>query len=506
VELFEQIRREFEFSAGASIKSVAKKFGVHRRMVRQALADASPPERKTPERKRPQIELVGDMIDKILEADQKAPKKQRHTAHRIWRRVRDEKPESEVAESTVRRYVRERKRQLGLMKRETFVPQSYDWGVEAQVDWYEAFADIDGTRQKLQVFCMRSMASGGAFHRAYWRATQQAFFEAHERAFEYFGGVFQKLRYDNLSSAVRRIFKGHERHETERFIAFRSHWKFQAEFCTPAEAHEKGGVEGEAGYFRRNHWVPVPKTLDLDDLNDQLLNGCRADEQRRIGDRRQTVGEGMTIERTHLRPMVDEAFPLGEVSFAMVDQKGCVKVRRNWYSTPTQAGLTVRVNLLPQTVEIWEDNRCVAEHERCYEVGRQILNLEHYLDILERKPGAFAGSKPLEQWRRMGRWPDSHDQLLAALIARHGKQTGTRQMIELLNLGRQHGYDRLKHAIETALTMDCRDAAAVRYLMTADQLDRGQWPGVEVGALARYDRPMPVMDDYDQLVGTEVQR
>ena len=505
MELFEQIRREFEFGTKTSIKSVAKKFGVHRRMVRQALADANPPYRKIPERARPQIEPVAEMIDAILESDRKAPRKQRHTAHRIWSRIREEKSESQVAESTIRRYVRERKRELGLMRRETFVPQSYAWGVEAQVDWYEAFADIDGTRQKLQVFCMRSMASGGAFHRAYWRATQQALFEAHERAFEYFGGVFQKLRYDNMTSAVRRILKGHERHQTERFIAFRSHWQFEAEFCTPGEAHEKGGVEGEGGYFRRNHWVPVPKSRDLDDLNDQLLNACHIDEHRLIGDRPQTAGEGMRIERDYLRPMADDRFPLGEVSFAIVDGKGCVKVRRNWYSTPSQAGTTVRVNLLPQVLEIWEDHRCVAQHERCYEAGRQILNLEHYLDILERKPGAFAGSKPLEQWRRMGRWPDSYDRLLSLLIARHGKQTGTRQMIELLSLGRQHGYDRLKQSVETALAMDCNDAAAVRYLMTADQLERAQRPAVHVAALTRYDRPAPVMDEYDQLIGTEVQ-
>jgi transposase len=139
---------------------------------------------------------------------------------------------------------------------EVFVPQSYDWGVEAQVDWYESYADLDGVRTKLQVFEMRSMASGGAFHRAYTHATQQAFLEAHELAFRYFGGVFRLLRYDNLSSAVKKILRGHRREETSRFIAFRSHWRYQSEFCNPARGNEKGGVEGEGGYFRRNHSQP----------------------------------------------------------------------------------------------------------------------------------------------------------------------------------------------------------------------------------------------------------
>jgi transposase len=505
VELFEQIRREFEFGSESSIKNVAKKFGVHRRMVRQAVANADPPGRKVPERKRPQIDSVSGFIDQILSVDQKAPRKQKHTAHRIWIRIRQEQPENGVAESTVRQYVRERKRALGLLKRETFVPQSYNWGVEAQVDWYEAYADVDGTREKLQVFCMRSMASGGAFHRAYRRATQQSLFEAHEQAFDYFGGIFQKLRYDNMSSAVRRILKGHEREQTERFVTFRSHWKFEAEFCTPGEGHEKGGVEGEAGYFRRNHWVPVPQARDLDHINDQLMEGCHADEQRKIGERPDAVGEGMRIEREYLNAMSGEGFPLGEVSFAIVDGKGCVKNRTNWYSTPSRAGMTVRVNLLPQIIEIWEDGRCVAQHERCYERSRQILNLEHYLDVLERKPGALAGSKPLEQWRRMGRWPENYDRLWQELITRHGKQTGTRQMIELLGLGRQHGYDRLQNAIDAALKLGCKDAAAVRYLITADTLQRAPLPIVEIATLACYDRPMPVMDDYDLLVGMEVQ-
>ena len=139
--------------------------------------------------------------------------------------------------------------------------------MEAQCDWYEAYAILGGERIKLQVFEMRSMASGGAYHRAYTHATQQAFLEAHERAFRYFDGVFKLLRYDNLRSAVKKILRGYRREETSRFIAFRSHWRFQSEFCNPARGNEKGGVECEGGYFRRNHWVPLPEARDLEELN-----------------------------------------------------------------------------------------------------------------------------------------------------------------------------------------------------------------------------------------------
>jgi transposase len=187
-----------------------------------------------------------------------------------------------VAEATVRRYVREGKQKLGLTGRETFVPQVYDWGGEAQVDWYEPMADFAGGRLRVYIFAMRSMASGGTFHVAYYHATQQAFLEAHELAFSYFGGVFKLLRYDNLRSAVKKILRGHQREETERLIAFRSHWGFQTEFCNPARGNEKGGVEGKVAYFRRNHLVPVPQAQNLEELSQHLRSCCHQDEQRQI--------------------------------------------------------------------------------------------------------------------------------------------------------------------------------------------------------------------------------
>ena len=442
-------------------------------------------------------------IDGILEADRKAPRKQRHTAHRIWQRIWTEMPERKVAEVTIRQYVRERKQELGWSTRTTCVPQSYEPGQEGQVDWYEAWAELAGQPTVLQVFSMRSMAGGGAFHRAYYRATQQAFLEAHEHAFSYFQGVFRTLGYDNLKSAVKKILRGHRREETARFIAFRSHWRFQSEFCTPEEPHEKGGIENEAGYFRRNHWVPMPKALDLAELNTQLLAGCREDEQRQIAGHTQPVGAAMIEERAHLLPLTEQGFELMEVCFPRVDGLGCVRVRTNLYSVPAKPGRTVEVRLYPNYVEIRDEGRCIARHERCYGRQQQVLDLEHYLGVLERKPGALIGSKPLLAWRARGLWPQNYDRLLDALICRHGKQSGTRQMIQVLSLIKLHGHQRVQAAVEQALSLGCSDAAAIRHLVQAVDLAHARSAMIELGALARFEAPLPVITDYDRLLGQE---
>lgn len=500
VELFEEIRREYEFGVG-TIKGVARKLNVHRRMVREAIGNALPEPRKKIEGRRSRMAAFASAIDAMLEEDRQAPRKQRHTSRRIWERLRTEQTGFDLCERSVRQYVQRRKEELGLAKRETHVPQSYDWAEEAQVDWYEAWADLGGERVKLQVFAMRSMASGGAFHRAFLRATQQAFLEAHEQAFAYFGGVFQRIRYDNLTSAVKKILRGCRREETARFIAFRSHWRFASEFCTPGEAQEKGGVEGEAGYFRRNHWVPVPKAKDLRELNEQLLCACREDEKRQIAGKALRVGSAMMAEREHLLPLAGEGFDLAEVSFPVVDGFGCVRVRTNAYSVPLKAGTTSEARVYSNYVEIWHGGQRAARHERSYGRQQQVLDLEHYLDVLEKKPGALAGSKPLEQWRQAGRWPESFDRLWAGLMKRHGRQAGTRQMIEVLRLGREKGYGRLREAVESALSSGSHDVSAIRYLLHASELAAVEVTAIEVGLLNRYERPLPVMNDYDQLLG-----
>lgn len=499
MELYEQIRREYEHGAG-TIRAVALKLGVHRREVRRALANAMPPDRKKPQRERPRLAAAIPFIDAILESDRRAPRKQRHTAHRIWVRLRQETPEIVVGESTVREYVNLRKQALGMLCREIFVPQSYQFGGEAQVDWYEGWVEFDGERRKVYVFCMRSMASGAAFHRAYPHATQQAFLEAHELAFAWFGGVFRVLRFDNLASAVKKILRGHQREETSRFIGFRSHWGFASEFCTPGEGHEKGGVEGEGGQYRRNYLTPVPKVRDFEELNQLIAAGTLEEQGRVIAGRSLSIGAAMIAEREHLLPLVEEGFDLASLHFPQINASGCVKVLTNFYSAPLPVGTSVEAKAHSSYVEIWHHGRRMARHERCYERHQKVLELNHYLDALLKKPGALSGSTALEQCRAQGRWPGSYDRFWKAVAEREGRLAGTRAMIDVLLLGREHGTEPVRQALEAALEMGSANLGAIRYFLRVDHREQATatYPAA-IGPLSRYDRPQPSLEAYEQL-------
>jgi transposase len=275
VELFEQIRRDHE-REGLSIGGLAARYGVHRRTVRQALASALPPTRRRPEgRPAPSLGEYRGLIDEWLVADRRAPRKQRHSAQRVWRRLVDEHG-AVVSERQVRRYVHQRRRELGDPPQEVFVPMAHQPGEEAEVDWGDAAAVIAGSRQTVHRFVMRSCFSGAAFAIAFERECQQAFLEAHVEAFHWFGGVFGAVRYDNLAAAVKRLLRGRRRVETDRFVALRSHYLFESVFTRPGRegAHEKGGVEGEVGRFRRNHLVPVPEVGSLGELNRLIEDAC----------------------------------------------------------------------------------------------------------------------------------------------------------------------------------------------------------------------------------------
>jgi prepilin-type processing-associated H-X9-DG protein len=292
VVLFEQIRRERRLEPDVSVRELARRFGTHRRTVREALKSAVPPPRRPVVRPSPVLDVWKPTIDAWLEADREAPRKQRHTARRVWQRLVDEL-HAQVGESTVRRYVAEVRRRQPAVLVEVKVPQWHPPGAEAEVDFGQMGFWLDGVITEGWMFVFRLSASGKGFHRVYLNRAQQAFLDGHVRAFEHMGGVPGRIRYDNLKPAVQRVQRGRDRAETERLIALRSHDGFDSFFCQPRAdgADEKGGVEGEVGRFRRRHLVPVPRVASLAELNALVAAGDLADDGRRIDGRAITVGD-----------------------------------------------------------------------------------------------------------------------------------------------------------------------------------------------------------------------
>jgi transposase len=523
VELYAAIRRDAR--AGMSGRSIEKKYRVGRRTIVKALASAWPQQRKQLPPRASRLDPFKPAIDAMLRADLDAPRKQRHTVTRIWHRLVGEHQAQGVSYGMVRAYVAERKPQVradaGRGPAEVFLRQSHRPGDEAEVDFGMVVVRLAGEDVTCFLFCLRLSFSGKAVHRVSLSGGQEAFFEGHEHAFRVLGGVPSgKIRYDNLKAAVAQVTGlGRLRVEVDRWTAFRSHWGIDAFYCQPGigGAHEKGGVEGQIGWFRRNHLVPVPEVSSITALNAMIDSWDAADEGRRIGGRARTVAEFLEIERPFLGPLPGEPFETGLWLTPAVDRFAQVTVRNNRYSVPARLiGRRVRVLLHASDLVIYDGRAEVARHERVPGRERSRLDLDHYLEALVRKPGALPGSTALEQARAAGKFTPVHDAWWAAARKAHGDAAGTRALVEVLLLHRHMDGEHVVAGLAAALRAGAltADAVALEARKAADDSD-GRPPSAaapsfppQVASLTARrleklpadTRPLPSVAAYDQLL------
>lgn len=464
---------------GKSIHMISKETGHARRTIRKALKGEGSIYSKRKRQPYPVLEPYLNTIDEWLELDKEETKKQRHTARRIYNRLKDEKRYT-GSESAVRHYVREAKLRLGINTTKVFIPCDPDCGKESEVDWGGAGAYIGGIKVPLKLFCMRSRYSGKHFVRAYLCERQQAFFDGHIHAFAFFGGIYRVLVYDNLRSAVKQLLKGKGRIEQESFIKFRAYYNFFPRFCNPASGHEKGGVEGMVGYARRNYLVPTPRVDSLAELNEYLLRQCLSHSTHRIEGKERSVEELFEEEKSHLISVPCVPFSNIMLGQGKVNHYSTVLVDKNHYSVPTRySGLKTKVNISINEVEIFWDGRKIARHERLFGNNKWQLAAQHYLELIKQRPGSFETARPIRQWRTS--WPKALERLLLKFQSSQGETAGIKDFINVLML---YGNDPIKEvdaAVELALEKNISSSAAVIHILRHSKVDSSfealsSWP------------------------------
>lgn len=469
VEVFARIRRDARVE-GLSIRELARRHGVGRPTVRLALGQAEPPARKPRVRTAPRLETFKPVIDAMLQQDLEAPRKQRHTARRIFARLADEHGARELSYSTVRDYVRKRRPEIdaeaGRLS-EVFIPQEHAPGAEAEVDFGEVWVVLAGVKTKCHMFTFRLSSSGKAIHRVYSTQAQEAFLEGHIDAFEDIGGIpTRHIKYDNLTDAVVKVIygTGRQRTENQRWLLFRSHYGFDAFYCHPGieGAHEKGGVEGEVGRFRRTHLSPMPVVESLAELNIQVRQWDVDDEDRRIDNRLHTVAQDFAVERRLLAPITAERFEPGLTLTPRVNRSSLIRVRMASYSVPARLiGRPVRVFLRASEVVVFDGRTEIARHPRIVTQHGQSVNLDHYLEVLHHKPGALPGSTALAHARASGAFTSAHEAFWAAARKTDGDAGGTRALIDVLLLHRSMAAEDVIAGITAALTVGAVTADVV---------------------------------------------
>ena len=283
------------------------------------------------------MDSVAKIIEQWLMRDRQQPRKQRHTARQVYTRLLEEH-QFKGAEVSVRRWVRQWKAAQGWGRSEAVLPLDPEVAREAEVNWGTAWVQMAGLRRQVKFFVRRPRYSGKPFVRAYPWERQEMFFDAHMHAFSYYGGVFRELVYDNLRQAVKQILRGRQRVEQQRFVSFRSHYTFQARYCTPGRGQEKRGAEGLISFARRNFLVPLPQVEDFEELNQLLAQRCEQYGTHRIGGREddRTVDERFEAERGSLLPLPDQPFENFKPVRVKVDAYQTARVDHNRYSVPRE--------------------------------------------------------------------------------------------------------------------------------------------------------------------------
>lgn len=445
-----------------SERSAARHFGISRDSVKKMLSFSVPPGyRRTAPINRPKLDGFTEIIDEWLRDDVGRPRKQRHTAKRIFERLRAEHGFA-GGYTIVKDYVREHRRR----SREMFVPLHHPPG-HAQADFGEALVEIGGVEQKAHFFALDLPHSDACYVRAYPAATAEAWMDGHVHAFAFFGGVPQSILYDNDRCLVARILPDGSRKRARLFSGFLSHYVIHDRYGRPGKGNDKGGVEGLVGYARRNFMVPLPRFASWAAFNAWLEEQCRKRQADILRGHTETIGQRLQRDLEAMAELPPAPFDACDQTTGQVNALSLVRYKTNDYSVPVAYGhRDVWIRGYVDRVVIGCAADVIARHPRCYDREDMIFDPVHYLPLLEKKIGALDQAAPLVDWDL----PKAFQTLRRLMEARMLK-AGRREYVQVLRLLESFDLDDLHAAVKTALRMGAIGFDAVKHLVLC-QVDK----------------------------------
>ncbi len=455
MEVWVEIRRRV-LTGELGKRAACREYGIHWDTLKKILEHAEPPGyRRTESRAKPKIEPFLPIIHEILKADRKVPRKQRHSAKRIFDRLRREH-DYEGGYTTVKDAVRQWKQ----THKEVFLPLMHPPG-EAQVDFGFADVYLDGELTKVALFVMTLPYSDALFIQAFPRECTESFQEGHKRAIEFFGAVPCRISYDNSKIAVAKFTGSRDRKVTHEFQRLMSHYLFASHFCLVRRPNEKGHVERLLDYARANYLVPIPQVKSLQELNQQLRERCEEDLERQLRGKSATKGELLLEECCSMLNLPQEEFEARRLTDGGACSLSLVRFDSNAYSVPVKyAHRKITIVATVDEVRLSFEDQLIARHDRHWGREQYIFDPLHYLALLERKPGGFDYARPLADWQL----PECFS-ILRRRLERTPDGLGTREFIRVLRLLEHSSIRELANAVDYALDIDITDADSVRVIL-----------------------------------------
>lgn len=468
------------YTKGENVSHIANALQIDRRTVQKYIdkTDFNEPEPKPASEQRfcTKLDPYKPTIDKWLEEDKQAPRKQRHTAKRVFNRLVEEVKGFDCSYRTVAAYYATKHKEIFNNISDGFIPLEHRPG-EAQVDFGAADFYENGKRISGKYLEVSFPYSNKGYLQLFYGENMECLLEGLDAIFRHIGVVPEELWFDNTKTIVTKIIRGGRRETTEKFSRFREHYRFNPVFTNPNQGHEKGNVENKVGYQRRNFLVPLPRFLSLSDFNQQLIEKCEKDAKREHYRYDETIEERFAEDKRHCHPIPEIEFDLSRKTSITTNNWGKFYLHKGMHeysSSPKHANTVVNLKFTSSLVIVMDENyREIVRHCRLYgDTKQQSMNWLPYLKQLSIRPRALKYSGIYDMM------PNAIKQFLEGC-----SNTETGKVLKVLaELTNRTGFDSALNTVQQALSYGASDADSLKNLYRRIYADIPELPPIPMGA------------------------